>query len=421
MKKIIRGSTIKINDPIHGFMVLPDFITEIVDSREIQRLMRIRQLSGASHVYPGANHTRFEHSLGVAYLAKRLSENLRDLQGVDISDDDINDCVVAALCHDIGHGPFSHNFESLLIKHNNKDHEDYTEWLIKKSEIGEKIEEFSFDKNYISDIATGKIIGKANEKGYLLSQMITSAVNVDSMDYLMRDNYHCGTEKATVDINRLLLSMDEIDGFLGVNIKALISLEGFLLSRISSFRTIYFHKTCRSVQMMLEEAMKSVVNEIGFLNYSTPEDFLKWDDYVLWTDLIRNPISAIWMEKIQKRELLKSCFESQIQISNENIDVSELREKISRKTGINAADIFIDLPSSPNVPYSHTDQTRPNEIYTFERLANGKKQPVHLEDHSIFFNNFKGSLKILRIYTWPKNRKKVADIASSLYDTILKY
>ena len=184
MKKKIHGSNIKINDPIHGFMVLPDFITNIVDSRAIQRLMRIRQLSGASHVYPGANHTRFEHSLGVAYLAKRLTENLRDLQGVDISNDDINDCVVAALCHDIGHGPFSHNFESLLIKHNNKDHEDYTEWLIQKSEIGDKLEEFGFDKNYISDIATGKIIGKANENGYLLSQMITSAINVDSMDYM---------------------------------------------------------------------------------------------------------------------------------------------------------------------------------------------------------------------------------------------
>jgi len=415
----VKNKIIKINDPIHGFMVLPDFITNIVDSREIQRLMRIRQLSGASHVYPGANHTRFEHSLGVAYLAKKMTENLRDLQGVDISDRDINDCVVAALCHDIGHGPFSHNFESLLIKHTNKDHEDYTEWLIQKSEIGDRLEKLGFERNYISDIATGKIIGKANEKGYLLSQVITSAVNVDSMDYLLRDNYHCGTEKASVDINRLLLSMDELDGFLGVDIKALISLEGFLLSRISSFRTIYFHKTCRAVQIMIEEAMKSVVNDIGLLKYSTPEDFLKWDDYVLWTDLIRNPVSAIWMKKIQKRELLKTCFESQIKISSENIDIIELKEEISRKSGINLADIYIDLPSSPNVPYSHTDQTRPNEIYTFERLANGKKRPVHLEDYSLFFNHFKGSLKILRIYTWPKYRKKVAEIARKLYNTKL--
>ena len=418
MKKKVHGSNIKINDPIHGFMVLPNFITNIVDSREVQRLMRIRQLSGAAHVYPGANHTRFEHSLGVAYLAKKLTENLRDLQGVDLSNEDINDCVVAALCHDIGHGPFSHNFESLLIKHNNKDHEDYTEWLIQKSEIGDRLENFGFDRNYISDIATGKIIGKANDKGYLLSQVITSAVNVDSMDYLLRDNYHCGTEKASVDINRLLLSMDEIDGILGVNIKALISLEGYLLSRISSFRTIYFHKTCRAVQIMLEEAMKSVVDDIGLLNYSTPEDFLKWDDYVLWTDLIRNPVSAIWMKKIQKRELLKTCFESQIQISNDNIDVNELKEKISRESGISTADIFIDIPSSPNVPYSHTDQTRPNEIYTFERLANGQKQQVRLEDYSLFFNHFKGSLKILRIYTWPKYRKKVAEIADKLYKSL---
>lgn len=416
----MKKKNIKINDPIHGFMVLPDFITNIVDSTEIQRLMRIRQLSGANHVFPGANHTRFEHSLGVAFLAKELSENLRYLQGVDISEEDINDCMVAALCHDIGHGPFSHNFESLLMSHNNKDHEDYTEWLIQKSTIGDILDNLGFNKTYIADIATGRIIGKANDKGFLLSQVITSAVNVDSMDYLLRDNYHCGTEKATVDINRLLLSMDKMEnGFLGVDIKALISLEGFLLSRISSFRTIYFHKTCRAVQIMLEEAMKSVVDDIGLLNYSTPADFLKWDDYVLWTDLIRNPKSSIWMEKIQRRELLKSCFESQIQISNDNINVNELKEKISDISKISMKDIFIDLPSSPNVPYSHTDQTRPNEIYTFERFPNGEKQPVRLEDYSLFFNHFKGSLKILRIYTWPKYRKKIKEIAESAYNSLI--
>ena len=89
-------------------------MTKIVDSQEFQRLIRIRQLSGANHVFPGANHTRFEHSLGVAKLAQQLIQNFRDLNGLELSEDDVNDCVVAAMCHDLGHGPFSHNFEGFF-------------------------------------------------------------------------------------------------------------------------------------------------------------------------------------------------------------------------------------------------------------------------------------------------------------------
>lgn len=138
---------LKINDPIHGFVIFPNFIRKIVDSKEIQRLMRIRQLSGTNHVFPGANHTRFEHSLGVAALAQRLLNNLVTYHGVDLSSDDINNCVIAALCHDVGHGPFSHNFESILLKYNNRDHEDYTEWIITDSELGDIINNLGYDKN----------------------------------------------------------------------------------------------------------------------------------------------------------------------------------------------------------------------------------------------------------------------------------
>ncbi|MHA1746069.1 MAG: HD domain-containing protein, partial [Promethearchaeota archaeon] len=237
---------LKINDPIHGFVLFPYKLAKIIDSKEIQRLMRIRQLSGTNHVFPGANHTRFEHSLGVAALAQRLMVTLRDIKEIDLSQEDIEDGVVAALCHDIGHGPFSHNFEGLLLRETGKDHEDYGEWIITHSELADTLSDLGFDPKYISNISTGKIIGQGNAKGTLLSQAITSAVNVDSMDYLLRDNYHCGTHGRSIDVDRLLLSMDYLeDGYLGIDINALIALEGFLLARISSFRTIYFHKTCR--------------------------------------------------------------------------------------------------------------------------------------------------------------------------------
>jgi uncharacterized protein len=408
----VRKKIIKINDPIHGFIIFPEFITMIVDSKEMQRLTRIRQLSGANYVFPGANHTRFEHSLGVAALAQRLVNNLKDLQGVDLDEEDVNDCLVAALCHDIGHGPFSHNFESILMENKQKDHEDFTEWIINKSALGDTLDDLGFNREFISKVATGRILSQGNAKGSLISQVITSAVNVDSMDYLLRDNYHCGTEGRSVDINRLLLSVDEYaEGMLGVDIKALIALEGFLLSRISSFRTIYFHKTCRAVQLMLTEAMKSAANDIGLLDFKTPDDYTAWDDYVLWTKLLENKKSNDMIEKIKNRHILKMCYESQAEISKLKINIAEVREELSKATGIPIGEIYIDLPSSSNVPYSHADQTRPVEIYSFSRMADGTKIPVRLEDKSIFFNQFRGHLKLIRVYTWNENRKKLSKAA----------
>ena len=409
---------LKINDPIHGFVLFPYKLAKIIDSKEIQRLMRIRQLSGTNHVFPGANHTRFEHSLGVAALAQRLMVTLRDMKQLDLSQDDIDDCVVAALCHDIGHGPFSHNFEGLLIRATGKDHEDFGEWIITHSELGDTLSDLGFDTQYISAISTGKIIGQGNSKGTLLSQAITSAVNVDSMDYLLRDNYHCGTHGRSIDVSRLLLSMDYLDdGYLGIDINALIALEGFLLARISSFRTIYFHKTCRAVQLMLGEAMEKIAPAIGLLEYSTPDDYTRWDDYVLWTELIKNSQSSPIMQKLQNRQLLKMCYESRIEITNLNIDPENIRQVLAAEANLSPQDVYVDLPSSPNVPYNHISETRPNEIYTFS-IENGIKKRVQLEKYSLFFEQFKGKLKLIRVYTWPQHRQTLANAAKTVLGSV---
>jgi len=409
---------LKINDPIHGFVLFPYKLAKIIDSKEIQRLMRIRQLSGTNHVFPGANHTRFEHSLGVAALAQRLMVTLRDIKEIDLSQEDIEDGVVAALCHDIGHGPFSHNFEGLLLRETGKDHEDYGEWIITHSELADTLSDLGFDPKYISNISTGKIIGQGNAKGTLLSQAITSAVNVDSMDYLLRDNYHCGTHGRSIDVDRLLLSMDYLeDGYLGIDINALIALEGFLLARISSFRTIYFHKTCRAVQLMLAEAMEKAAPEIGLLDYATPDDYVRWDDYTLWSELIKNPQSLPIMHKLQNRQLLKMCYESRIEITNLNIDPHNIRNVLAAEAHLSPNDIYVDLPSSPNVPYNHISETRPNDTYTF-RYANGRKERVPLETYSLFFEQFKGKLKLIRVYTWPQYRQTLANAAQVVLGSV---
>ena len=411
---------LKINDPIHGFILFPGFIRPIVDSKEFQRLMRIHQLSGTDHVFPGANHTRFEHSLGVAALTQRLISTLREIHHVDLSNEDQYDCIVASLLHDLGHGPFSHNFEDLLIQYAQKDHEDMTDWLIRDSELGDTLTNLGFDKEYIANIATGRISNQNTSKatkGSFLSQIFTSAVNVDSMDYLLRDNYHCGTAGRSIDINRLMLAMDQVEeNLLGIDINALIALEGFLLARISSFRTIYFHKTCRAVQIMLSEAMRAIQEEIGLFHYEEPDDFTRWDDYILWTELMRNKASKIILEKIRRRELLKMCYESTVRISDNKIDLQNLGLQLSSVAHIPISQIYIDNPSSPNVPYNHISQVRPNEIYSFRRKPNNRKELVRLEDYSLFFNEFKGHLNLIRVYTWQEQRQKLTRVTKKIME-----
>ena len=127
------------------------------------------------------------------------------------------------------------------------------------------------------------------------------------------------------------------------------------------------------------------------------------------------------MNKINKRKLLKVAYESRIEMTKSEINLIELREELSQKTGIDISEIYIDQPNSPNVPYSHIDETRPNEIFSFKEFKNGKKERVHLEDYSLFFNQFKGELKILRIYTWPKNRVILSKAAKEILNEKIYY
>ncbi|MCK5047338.1 MAG: HD domain-containing protein, partial [Candidatus Heimdallarchaeota archaeon] len=125
-----------IKDPIHGYIFISDLDKELIDTKYYQRLRRIKQLSGSEYVYPGANHTRFEHSLGVSFLAEKMGNSLKNDEDVEITDFEIKQLRTAALLHDIGHGPFSHTFEALLLKVN-KHHEDLSRWLIQKKEIAD--------------------------------------------------------------------------------------------------------------------------------------------------------------------------------------------------------------------------------------------------------------------------------------------
>src|SRR5512136_1410894 len=132
----------EIKDPVHGYVYITEAEKKIIDSFPMQRLRRLRQLAGSEYVYPGANHTRFEHCVGVMYLAGKVLENPNVSRVVN--EEESEAARVSALLHDVGHGPFSHVFEHLLVRNLNRTHEDITSWLIEKSEVADKLGKTGF-------------------------------------------------------------------------------------------------------------------------------------------------------------------------------------------------------------------------------------------------------------------------------------
>jgi HD superfamily phosphohydrolase len=164
----------EIKDPVHGYVYITEAERQLIDSYPVQRLRRLRQLAGSEFVYSGANHTRFEHSIGVMYLAGRLKEN-QNLSPL-ISEEEFDIVRMASLLHDVGHGPFSHIFEHLLVKFLNKTHEDMTQWLIQESELKDIINRVGYRADDVAKLAVGELRqpGKA-----FLDQIITQVQNMD--------------------------------------------------------------------------------------------------------------------------------------------------------------------------------------------------------------------------------------------------
>ena len=230
---------------------------EIIDTYPMQRLRRLRQLAGSEYVYPGANHTRFEHCVGVMFLAGKVSENSH-ISHV-ISDEEADMIRVAALLHDVGHGPFSHVFEQLLIRDLDQTHEDITSWIIEKSDLGDKLTKMGYSSNEVAKLAVGK---RSKPGKAFLNQVISSAVDVDKQDFIVRDTFHTGAEYGFIDVFRLIHALDVLGENLAVEVGALSALEAFIIARIESFKSIYFHRVGRAAQIMLAMAMEKANEEL---------------------------------------------------------------------------------------------------------------------------------------------------------------
>ena len=401
-----------IKDPVHGYIRINKIERAIIDTYPVQRLRRIRQLAGSEFVYPAANHTRFEHVLGAMYLAGVLGEALP----VELTTRQKQELRLAALLHDIGHGPFSHVFEPLMIRHLGKTHEDLVPWLVAETEISSRLEKAGFNPKSIGQLAIGRL---GDKRRPFLDQVISSSVDVDKMDFLVRDSFHTGAGYGSIDVNRLLYTMDVLDGNLAVDGTAVATLESFLLARLESFRTVYFHRTSRAVQIMIVKALEAAKDELGLLAFDEPMDYLKLDDYNVWSNLKDCKKSMRIIHDLEIRRLLKCAYERTVfareevvsnVISNEKVR-DEMEEEIARKAQVSEEDVFIDVPSLSSVPYHHAAEIQPMDIPVFRRTATGKKQLVQLSDISRVVGVLRTFTNLVRVYTWEEHRSNI-EVAS---------
>jgi HD superfamily phosphohydrolase len=232
-----------INDPVYGFIGIPyDLIYDIIEHPWFQRLRNIKQLGLTSFVYPGANHSRFQHCLGALHLMDMALKTLKS-KNIDISQEEEEATLAAILLHDIGHGPFSHALETSII--NGITHEDLSLLLIKKLN-----ETFNGKLDLAIEIFTG------NYKRKFFHELITGQMDMDRLDYLRRDSFFTGVIEGSVGSDRIIRMLNVVNDSLVIDEKGIYSLEKFLIARRLMYWQVYMHKTVISSEGLLVKVLK---------------------------------------------------------------------------------------------------------------------------------------------------------------------
>jgi HD superfamily phosphohydrolase len=244
-----------IRDPVHDVIAfrleraVDSLLFSLLNAAEFQRLRRIRQLGMASLAYPGADHSRYSHSLGVMQTARRILDQLS--RSFYISEDDQTVCLVAALVHDLGHGPFSHVFERVSGVH----HEDLTQQVLLDDES--EVHRVLHDRDGTLPRRVADLLQCRPSRSYFCD-ILSSQLDADRLDYLLRDNLMTGSQYGGYDLTWLLhaFTIDQNTNRLAVNWKGVSAVEAYLQSRFHMYRNVYFHKVVRSAEGMLKLALQ---------------------------------------------------------------------------------------------------------------------------------------------------------------------
>tara|TARA_B100000749_G_scaffold280894_2_gene280557 strand:- start:53947 stop:55239 length:1293 start_codon:yes stop_codon:yes gene_type:complete len=426
----------EIRDPIHGSINLSDAEINIIDSVVFQRLRSIKQLGFSEFSFPGAVHNRYIHSIGVCHLAGLAFDSI--FKSFQFSSQKVRERLrqavrMGALLHDIGHGPLSHTTEEVMPQLQDLDikiyglkksppeprianHEDYTIKFLTDSALTPIIEDNPCD---ISATHIACLVDKSlqvqddffTDSGLnfrpILSQIVSSEMDVDRMDYLRRDSYFCGTNYGQVELEWLLSHMTyhqvENEVYLALNRRALYTFDDFLLSRHHMHLMVYFHH-------------KSIIYEEMLLRYLTSEDcsfrlpadiegYMKCTDYALYEhlDTVDNP----WAQRIARREPFKMVYE--LHSIKENDRCARMRQDLEEQ-GFEV--IHANSKARLSKYFSGSVEDKAYKIFVVDRL-DWQSEPYPIENSTEIFEKYEEIRRIERLYVAPEKKEAAKNIIRS--------
>ncbi|MGM0125080.1 HD protein [Enterococcus sp. AZ194] len=354
-------------DPVHNYIhVQHQVILDLINSKEVQRLRRIKQLGTSSFTFHGAEHSRFSHSLGVYEITRRICdifERNYSIERIGIggwNDDERLVALCAALLHDVGHGPYSHTFEHIF--HTN--HEAITVEIItsKETEVYQILNQVEAD--FPEKVAS--VITKTYPNPQVV-QMISSQIDADRMDYLLRDAYYTGTEYGTFDLTRILRVIRPYEGGIAFAMNGMHAVEDYIVSRYQMYVQVYFHPVSRGMEVVLEHLLNrahelyqedSEIFEmraqllLPFLKDSfTLDEYLKLDDgvlgtyFTLWTEESDAVLSDLAKRFLNRKPLKSVTFSGE-----KDQQIIEKLQGLVEKVGYNPV-YYTAIHSSYDLPY----------------------------------------------------------------------
>jgi HD superfamily phosphohydrolase len=388
-----------IHDEVHGSIRVDKGFQRLLSTLEMQRLAGIRQLGLGFLVFPGANHTRLEHSLGTYHIAGLMADS------IGLNADEKRELMASALLHDIGHGPFSHTLEVAFQSKNGNDHMDITQRMIigeislevdgLEGSIPDALESMGIEPEdvakHVKKPHDGEWVWDRKDNGDAISSIISGPIDADQIDYLMRDAHYTGVAHGTIDLDRFLETILVRDGMLVVERGGVPAVEGMLVARALMYSSVYFHRTVRIAEMMLNRAVEELempVNEIQMMNDchlisalesagGYPEEIAK---RIMYRRLYKRALSL---------ELASMGEEERKAVAEWSGRSRELERAIAHRSGIDEKEVLVDIPGKDIL----ISEPRMNETEVLVWDGSGMKR---LSDYS----TLPGALRRRNVHRW---------------------
>ena len=413
----------EIRDPIHGSIQLNDGEVAIIESVEFQRLREIKQLGFSEFSFPGATHNRFLHSIGVSHVAGQIFDSIfkaYPFSKISVKNRLRQAVKLAALLHDIGHGPLSHTTEQVMpelkkldIEIYNKqninqsrtaNHEDYTIKFVTGSSIAQLIREHFYDiePDYVACLIDKSLQcdesyftdGKINFRP-ILSQIVSSELDADRMDYLERDSYFCGINYGKIDKDwlqqNLTLHISNHKAYLGLNRRALYAFDDFLISRHHMYLMVYFHHKSIVYEEMLNRYLSA--KDCKFVLPADIKEYISYTDYKLYEHL--DTVDNQWAQRIAQRKPYKVALE----LHNQDNSRIETIQGLFKKNNID----FIYASSKVRLSKYHSmSPTERMNIFVVDQYDKWDKSSS-VDQATEIFQRYEGARVIDRFYVAPEN------------------